>query len=298
MSWVEHIDETGSGSIDYLDHRRAARVFRVWDYSRDAIFHFPESILNDSGQSLPKIGEDWNGMTLDRYDVSPGPGNVWTATALYSNDRRFISFSGPNFANAEWQVSFTTAVFELPFAKDGRMVIDSAPSPIQDPSIAIWIPETMMVTSTIVRYMRRVDIPRNYVSAMLDALETQNNRLHLIAGYYYRFEACDAYESTKDTWSVTYSWTSDRGFKRADLHVPIGAQNYYPELCKFFDGNTGGPFYTGNVWSRPPYHTTVMMLPTQVTDLLAPRPTPKFEAVCQFRRDDLGWSDLPLVGNL
>jgi len=289
MSWCEFIDSTQAVSVDWTGSMVGTRVYKVWDYSRTLILTNPSSIIGGpSGiESLPTINSSWEGMKLDRYDVSPGPGNVFVVQGMYSTDGRFTNFSGPNYDEPQWQVSFQTVPMPFVYATpvtsavalgDGAQLLSYN-----------YEPKEKTVGAKMVRYSRRIDLEQADYDQAVFAVGLENNSLHLIGGKVYLFEASDIIPKGGGKFYTNYSWIYDRGWLSSHLVRNPNTAISYPLDLQYFNG--AAP-YAGAIWTRPPFHHVIPYF----DQTNAPGPVaipPKYDAVCELERRDIGWTNLP-----
>ena len=280
--WIEHIS-SGSMNRDLLSHGSKVRVFKVWGTTAAAIFNNPASIIDStSSLALPALGTGTgDGLTLDRYDIGV-ENSVLVVNAIYSNDQRGRLSDrpptpGPGIVLREG--GFQTEKSKIPYAEKQRVYVVTATT---GGIVSGWELKTFEDTYSLRRETYRVRIPLGNLDAAIAAMEVQQNVLHLINGWYYRFAAGDYRAISSTEAEVVYNWFRDAGtLYPVAGHINTSGKVVYPQpMISKFPGDTPR-------WLRPPFHQVLPQL--NDTD---PTDPPLFYADLFYKVDELGWQTL------
>lgn len=159
---------------------------------------------------LPDYGTphpNFPGIRLRTWSVSNGNGNTF-ATASYSLgsavfEPEFFSRSG----------GYQTENWTFPYARRVRYTVPSqsgASVGFEQVNQDLWKLETVSVRQTVRRNEIVVNIG-GLIGDAVKAMDNQNNRIHIINGVAYRFEAGAFYESRPNVWVVHYAWIYESG---------------------------------------------------------------------------------------
>lgn len=286
-----------SGDLDINNRRGFVRAFKVWGYDPATIRDQPESVLNATGQGLPPIGSTLDGAILERYSVQSGSvsGDVHTAIAYFSNDRRFSLPERPTApGEPEYRPhiegSISSQSVDIPYARRTRLVM------FQDGSLVsptygtqhVWQIETQAVTESTSKISVRVSVPNVTVPEMTTRILAQQNVIHVIGGRGYRFDGGYFSEATSNRYDVTYTWTYESGTRDVTLAAPQQQQNgaaqvIFPSGFQSIIPNDTTPY------TRPPFCEVVWAY-QEVGDSTSP-PVFVVQPLNVLVPD--GWSSLP-----
>lgn len=301
MPWIEAKNE-GSITRDRDTRGRAARTFKVWGTSRDAIALAPQAVAKSPTDptGLPAYNAQHptlKNLRVDSYDVNP-QGSVYIATAYYSNSGIFtfkapINPTAPSFYS--WSLSSEKVVKELPYVKQGNQLIavigSGGPgSPPAYSPIRPWELRKRPVLHRFGRVTLRVSL-QDFDNADRKKIEGQYDTIHQLPGdtgpagevQPWLLEGADVVQLDVDPpgWSVEYTWIRDPGspvFTDFSGNIPPG----YPTPDWLF----GGKYYV-----RPPYcELSYIDHPTDPTILGT------WEANITYRIELDGWTGLPGLG--
>lgn len=309
MSWVETTDSR-IPAADANGNIRCIRVFRVYgSYARTAILSDPASIVNGSGEPLPELGSYWEGMQLDRYEVS-AVGTYFDATALYSNDKRFVQSGGlvrTDDGFKSWSGGTTDGDVDVPYARRKKITISVA-NPNGPPvieSFDTWVFGSLVRKQKVEIIRREVSISTKLnvgqaggiviyqtpqkVEQTLEAIYQQLDKLHKVRGRWYRYKGADWRQIDRYTWSFEHKWEHEGGVYAKFSVPPTDTPILLPNGLTWFGDN--------REYAVPPYHTVVAVpKPTQPGNPPNPSAWPDFKIALEPDiSDPLGWSTLPGV---
>ena len=297
MGWSE-LNIEPALTVVWNGQQFGARRFKVWGgASRTQIAYEPQSIANDSGQTLDPRGSQWNGMYLDSYTVNGVGAGVYDVTALYSTEQQRRKHSS----------SFQTENIQIPYSKRGSVAIPEYLAPTGSGIIERfgWTIAEQSFQMSVGRLFCTVNFSvfgsgGGESPLFMDIIKGKLNELHKPFGspHWHRFESADVVYlggfdvgSGQDSalyYQASYAWVYESG-----LLLPQGWNNTTAsnaQLVKYPDGVTSR-LEDGNgdgLWLVPPFHKLVPYREGGNVNLPF-----SFEAVLPYKQNEFGWGDLP-----
>ncbi len=287
MGWVE-TELQPDASCEVGGNGQASRLFIVFgvEYSPVTVAAEPTTIIGgiSGSEPLPALNSPhpikaaWK---LDRYDVRKD-GITLEARALYSLDGRF-RFPSPPDPQTAGEVRYGSAVESykqiMPYATR-HLVVQGSPPDLVGPPLTqyTWKLREANILESRRRRLWSVVLTTAQVEPCEVAMDAQNNKLHVLNGRRYRFEAGPITSSgNRDKpYKCEYSWCTDSGtfapgYQSPDYKFPLG---------------TFGSFPDGNVYQRPPFHDFVVRESDDASI------APEFNLYVPYDDEPSGWTTL------
>lgn len=247
MSWLRDGDGSAADGNGLGVTSITERYVVVGQVEPAAVVSDPTAYIGGMAGStapLPDYGSVhpvYPGLRLRTWSAQSSNANVF-AVATYNNataifEPEWFSRSG----------GYQTETFTFPYARRIRHTIPTAggTTPVDQD---LWKIETVSVRQTV----RRNEINVNVGGAIGDAVEAmdlQNNKIHIINGRAYRFEAGSFYETRPNTWIVNYAWIYESGIYWNDTLQSDGDLQF-PDAVDGLDTSPIG----GTVFVAPPFY--------------------------------------------
>ena len=305
MGWTERHDGASAsgqtaGQIITAD---SVRMFVVTtDLYPDVVSSQPTAVLggDDGATPLPGYGSAHPrtpGAFLFRYSVTGAPPNLF-ATAYYKfsgivepQDPEFFGQSG------DWM----EYEYDLPIARRVRRIVSLGGNLPQAREVMPFEFDSVKIKQTLRQHTMSVNIG-GQIGDAITAMDDQNNKIHLLNGRPYRFQAGGYNEIRTATWVVNYQWIYDSGTLYDDSLEDL----YYPasDICfPFFiiGGQPPSPEHPGArselgqngvKYLRLPHHKRVIV-PNPDGN---PESYPLFPHALPFVYEPNGWQNLVGIG--
>jgi hypothetical protein len=195
-----------------------------------------------------------------------------SSTAIF--DREWFARSG----------SFQTEATPMPYARRVRHTVPSYTGanvsfvPVDQD---LWAIETVDVLHTVQRITMQVNIG-GAIGAAVQAMRAQNNRVHVINGGAYRFEAGEYFEAKPGVWIVNYNWIGESGILWNDSLTSDANVVFPPRI----DGLLTDPG-AGQIYVAPPFYSI-----DAIPDPDSPELPPAFRPRLRYPIEPNGYAQL------